>query len=71
MTKPYVNNKSNDSPENLDAIFQGAMIDENGRETPITEAMIQRACKLLEQEALAIYNDELTDRQNLWHADSY
>ena len=28
--------------------FHGAVIDEQGREIPITEAMIQRACQVLE-----------------------
>lgn len=28
--------------------FQGAIIDENGREIPITRAMITEACKTLE-----------------------
>lgn len=38
--------------ENLDSAkdyFQGAMIDEHGREIPITRDMIQRACERLEE----------------------
>ena len=39
-------------PGNLESAkdyFQGAMIDEQGRETPITRDMIQRACQRLEE----------------------
>ncbi|MCG8392493.1 MAG: hypothetical protein MI745_05370 [Pseudomonadales bacterium] len=32
-----------------DRDFHGAIIDEDGREIPITEDMIQRACQRLEQ----------------------
>lgn len=31
-----------------EADFHGAVVDEQGREIPITEAMIQHACKVLE-----------------------
>lgn len=39
-------------PKTLEAVeeyFQGAMIDEQGREIPITRDMIQRACQGLEE----------------------
>ena len=40
--------------------FQGAIVDANGREIPITEQMIQDACKALEHEARSIYTREVT-----------
>lgn len=39
------------SQERLVEYFQGAVIDENGREHPITREMIQEACRRLEQAA--------------------
>lgn len=36
-------------------LFQGAFIDAEGNEVPITEAMIQRACKALEPAAASVY----------------
>lgn len=35
--------------------YQGAFIDHRGREVPITEQMIQDACKRLESAAISIY----------------
>ena len=36
-------------------IFQGAFIDKEGREVPITEGMIQKACRELETAANSFY----------------
>lgn len=36
-------------------LFQGAIIDAEGNEIPITEAMIQRACIALESAANSLY----------------
>jgi hypothetical protein len=46
-----VMNQSNpsQSEREAEAGFQGAIIDDQGREIPITEAMIQRACRVLEE----------------------
>ncbi|MBU1330421.1 MAG: hypothetical protein KJ884_02125 [Gammaproteobacteria bacterium] len=41
------------SPLPPDAPLGGAIIDEQGREIPITEDMVQRACSELEQDAPA------------------
>ncbi len=45
-----VMNESNPSRPERDAQpgYHGAVIDDQGREIPITEAMIQRACQVLE-----------------------
>lgn len=32
------------------ALFSAAVIDENGKEIPITEAMIQQACEMIEKQ---------------------
>ncbi len=37
-----------ENPEVAEEYFQGAVIDENGREIPITRDMISEACETLE-----------------------
>ncbi|KHL68977.1 MULTISPECIES: PA1571 family protein [Pseudomonas] len=45
------NNATQPVPTHLPAdCFACAVIDEQGREVPITEAMIQQACRALDQE---------------------
>lgn len=47
---PVMNTSSSSRPEHEhETGFHGAVIDEQGREIPITEAMIQRACEVLER----------------------
>lgn len=52
MAKSIADNMllASNEPELASNTFQGSMIDETGREIPITENMIQRACRLLDQE---------------------
>lgn len=46
---PVMKTSSQSRPDREhEADFHGAVIDEQGREIPITEAMIQRACEVLE-----------------------
>ena len=66
MAKPYVNHTRR-VPRNTAAntIFQGAVIDNNGREIPITEQMILDACKALEPAASSIYTSEIIGRSRM------
>lgn len=54
-----IHNKTRNN-NNTANIFQAAIIDEQGNEIPITEQMIQDACRALEEDALAIYSQETT-----------
>ena len=43
-------------PARPQPLFQGAFIDSEGREVPITERMIQQACRELEAAASSVYS---------------
>lgn len=74
MTKPYVivetptvaHSRSASHPmshpgyETAPNTFHCAVIDEQGREVPITEQMIQRACRELEDYASSIYKQSFS-----------
>lgn len=63
MTKPYVEMgmssiaSSYSSSSTSDNRFHCAVIDKQGNEVPITEQMIQSACRELEDYASSIYGD--------------
>ena len=48
MNKQYLNNHNNNQST---IIYQGSLIDSQGKEIPITEAMIQEACEALQHKA--------------------
>ena len=74
MTAPYVNleEQSSNYCDPLDALlfddqfidddYHGAVIDMDGNEKPITEAMILQACAELEKEIDSIYGPEFSGK---------
>lgn len=52
-TEPAHSKSFRESPQQFP--FQGAIIDAEGREIPITEGMIREACRRLENASSSIY----------------
>lgn len=53
------------SREAIERHFQGAVIDENGHEVPITRDMIRQACHALENAPIATPSEGYERRQHL------
>ena len=62
-------NQTATSSHPIESIFQGSIIDDNGKEVVITKQMIQKACEDLEEESISIYNDEKFIDENLDSSD--